>query len=88
MKPTPTRRTVTKLLLAAPAALAAASAACTSTSASGASSDRVSPAERKHRDDVAQSASRLQKGVDALSQLEMPAGSEPAIHFSPLLTRK
>jgi len=88
MKPTPTRRTVTKLLLAAPAALAAASAACTSTSGSADSSERLPPAERKHRDDVARSVSRLRKNVDALSQLAMPAGSEPAIFFTPLLARK
>ena len=88
MNPTPTRRTVTKLLLAAPAALAAASAACTSTSGSGGTSDRLPPAERKHRDDVSRSVAELQKNVATLSQLELPAGSEPAIHFSPLLIRK
>ena len=37
---------------------------------------------------LARSTARLQKNVAALSQVALPAGSEPAIHFSPLLIRK
>ena len=88
MSSTPTRRTLTKLLLAAPAALSVAPLACTSTSGSGGSADRLPPEERKRRDALARATARMQKNVGALAQLELPAGSEPAIHFSPLLTRK
>ncbi|HEY7112873.1 MAG TPA: hypothetical protein VIA45_08070 [Thermoanaerobaculia bacterium] len=88
MSSNPTRRTLTKLLLAAPAALSVAPLACTSTSGSASSADRLPPAERKRRDELARSTAQLQKNVAALAQLELPAGSEPAIYFSPLLTRK
>jgi len=87
MNSTPTRRTITKLLLAAPAAVSVAPLACTTTGGASAA-DRVPPAERQRREDVARSTARLQKNVAALSQVALPAASEPAIHFSPLLIRK
>lgn len=86
MKKPLTRRAVTKILLAAPAALAAGPLACQS--ASGSAPRRLSPGEEQHREELARSQARLKKSVERLRQMEIALGSEPAIHFTPVLSRK
>jgi hypothetical protein len=85
MKP-PTRRSVTKLLLAAPAALAAAPIACQSTGGAG-TPENLTPEQRQQREDLSKSVSRLQQSVQRVGQMQIPVGSEPAIYFSPLVSR-
>jgi hypothetical protein len=88
MKRPVTRRTITKILLAAPAALAAGTLGCQSTAGSGGSAARQSPAEQKHREDLARSVSRLKRSIERLDQLEIAIGGEPAMSFEPLLANK
>ncbi len=86
MKRPLTRRAVTKILLASPVALTGGSLACQSLS--GTASQRLSPEEQKRRQQVAGAASRLTSAVERLGQMEIPIGSEPAVHFTPLLAKK
>jgi hypothetical protein len=75
MKPT-TRRTVTKLLLAAPAALAGGSLACQSLGSSASA------------DEVSKSVSHLKQSVEQIEKMDIRVGSEPAITFEPYLAKK
>jgi hypothetical protein len=86
MKPQ-TRRTVTKLLLAAPAALAAVPLGCQSTGSSSSGSQHLTPEQRQQREDLSKSVSRLRESVQRVGQMQIPVGSEPAIYFSPLVSR-
>jgi hypothetical protein len=85
MKPQ-TRRTVTKLLLAAPAALATVPLGCQSTASSSAA-EHLTPEQRQQREDLSKSVSRLRESVQRVGQMQIPVGSEPAIYFSPLVSR-
>jgi len=85
--PSTTRRTVTKLLLVAPAALATAPLACQSTGGANAP-ERLTPEQRQQREEVSKSVSRMQESVARVAQMEIPVGSDPAIFFSPLVARK
>lgn len=89
MKLTLTRRAVTKILLATPAVLAAGSVACQN-GGSGPSSapEHLTPEQKKVREELSKSVSRLRKSVERLGQMQIPVGSEPAIHFTPLLAKK
>ena len=86
MKRPLTRRAVTKILLASPAALAGGPLACQSLS--GPPPQRLSPEQQKERQEAARAAARLKASVERLGQMEIPVGSEPAIHFTPLLAKK
>lgn len=86
MKHPLTRRAITKILLAAPAALIGGPLACQSVS--GPAPRRLSPAEQKDRQELERSVARLEKSVERLRLMEIPVGSEPAIRFTPLLTKK
>jgi hypothetical protein len=83
-----TRRAVTKIILAAPAALTAGALACQSTSGSSGASRGGSAAEQQHRDDLGRWVSRLKKCAERLDQMEIAIGSEPAIQFAPLIVAK
>jgi hypothetical protein len=83
-----TRRAIAKILLAAPAALAAGPLACQSAQGPRSANSRLTAAERKRQEDLAQSVSRLKKSVARLGQMEIPIGSEPAIFFTPLVGKK
>jgi ATP-dependent exoDNAse (exonuclease V) alpha subunit len=84
-----TRRAVTKILLATPAAFAAGPLACQTAGGTAArTSERLSPAEQKERADLARSVSLLKESVGKLDQMEIPVGSEPSFFFTPLLPKK
>lgn len=83
-----TRRSVAKMLLAAPAALAAAPIACQSFGSSSSPEERQTPEERQRRQEISKAASRLQASVQRIGQMEIPVGSDPAMIFSPLLPKK
>jgi hypothetical protein len=87
MRPT-TRRTVTKLLLAAPAALAGGTLACQSLGSSGSADERLSPEQRRQREAVSKSVSRLKQSVERIEKMDIRVGSEPAITFEPYLAKK
>jgi hypothetical protein len=87
MNRSPTRRTVAKLLLAAPAAAAVAPLACQTAGPSSAA-PRLTPEQKQQQQEIAKTVSRLDKSLERLKAMEIPVGSEPAIHFSPLLARK
>jgi hypothetical protein len=82
-----TRRAVTKIILAAPAALTAGALACQSTSGSSRARGG-SAAEQQHRDDLGRWVSRLKRCAERLDQMEIAIGSEPAIQFAPLIAAK
>ncbi|MGH9368760.1 MAG: hypothetical protein ACRD3M_13925 [Thermoanaerobaculia bacterium] len=82
-----TRRAVTKILVAAPAALAAGPLGCR-TAGDSRPAERLTPAQKKRRGDLARSVSRLQKSIERLDAMEIPIGSEPATYFAPLLAKK
>ncbi|MGE5277553.1 MAG: hypothetical protein ACM3SU_11205 [Acidobacteriota bacterium] len=86
MKRPLTRRAVTKILLASPVALAGGPLACQSLS--GPAPQRLSPEEQKKRQEAARAADRLSSAAERLRQMEIPIGSEPAVHFTPLLAKK
>jgi hypothetical protein len=88
MKPRLTRRALTKILLATPVVIASGPIACQTTSGGRSGSQRLSGAEQKDRADLSREVSHLQKGLERLGQMEIPIGSEPAIHFAPLLPKK
>ena len=87
MKRRLTRRALTKILLVAPAALAGGPLACQTTSG-GRPTRRLTAAQQKERDALSREVSRLQKSVERLDQMDIAIGSDPAIHFSPLLWKK
>ncbi|HTO88695.1 MAG TPA: hypothetical protein VMR54_14345 [Thermoanaerobaculia bacterium] len=84
-----TRRAVTKIILAAPAALTMGTMGCQSTSGSSRASSRGgSASQQQHRDDLARWVSRLRRSTERLDQMEIAIGSEPAIQFAPLIAAK
>jgi hypothetical protein len=88
MKSRLTRRAVTKILIAVPAALAAGPLGCQSTGPGGSAPQRLTPAEQKEREDLGKTTSRLKQSIERLGQMKIPIGSEPAVHFTPLVAKK
>ena len=78
---------MTKLLLAAPAAIAAVPLACQSMG-SGSGNERLTPEQQRHREALSRSVSRLRQSVQRLDQMDIGVGSEPAITFTPLVAKK
>lgn len=86
MKHPLTRRAVTKILLASPVAIAGGPLACQSLS--GPAPRRLSPEEQKKHQEAVRAADRLSSAAERLRRMEVPIGSEPAVHFTPLLAKK
>jgi hypothetical protein len=87
MKRRLTRRSLAKILLAAPAALAAGPLACQSASG-GRAPQRLTAAQQKERESLSREMSRFKQSIERLDRMDIAIGSEPAIHFTPLLPKK
>jgi len=83
-----TRRSLTKILLAAPAALAAGPLGCQSASGGRPAPERLTPAQQKDRENLSREMSRFKRNVERLDRMDIAIGSAPAIHFTPLLPKK
>jgi hypothetical protein len=88
MKRRLTRRSLTKILLAAPAALAAGPLACQSASGGRPATQRLTPAQQKQQEALSREVARFKSSIERLDRMDIGIGSEPAMHFTPLLPKK
>ena len=88
MKRPLTRRSLTKLLLAAPAALAAGPIACQTASGGRPASQRLTAAQQKRQEALSREVARFKSSIEQLGRMDIAVGSEPAVHFTPLLPKK
>jgi hypothetical protein len=88
MKHRLTRRSLVKILLAAPPALAAGPLACQSASGGRPAPQRLTPVQQKERENLSREMSRFKESIERLDRMDIAIGGEPAIHFAPLLPKK
>lgn len=88
MKRRLTRRSLAKLLLASPAAMAVGPLACQSASGGRPASQRLTAAEQKQQEALSRETARFKNSIERIDRMDIGIGSEPAIHFTPLLPKK
>lgn len=88
MESRPTRRTLAKLLLVAPASLSLANLACKTAGPARTPEPTDRARSEKEKQELEKAITQLRKALDGLNKMTIPTGSEPGFVFSPTLPEK